>query len=365
MRIMFVAPFGMGRKTTVWARTLPLAAALADLSHSVRILVPPWDSPEEAGTVMHDRQVAIHQVDIQGGLLPIVARMLWEIQKFRPDILHFVKPRAFSGICQWLTFQSRLFALLPPALILLDTDDWEQAWTPQLQAEPWVAHFLAWQEEWGLRHCDGVTAASQWLWRRAEAYAPALPRLYLPNGTAATVTAASSPAADTGPTVLWFTRFAEVEPAWMVAFWSALQAQVPGCRLLVAGAPVEPGLEQAFQQALAMQPRGQTHIDWLGYVEPETLPSLYARSRCAIVPARESAANLAKCSVRMLDLIAHGVPCVASRVGEQARFAHAPLVTMLEVTAACETFAAAVADRLQQPPSCPSAGRSSARSRLV
>lgn len=348
MRIMFVAPFGMGRKTTVWARTLPLAMALADLSHEVRILVPPWDSPAEAGTILHDRQVAIHRVDIQGGLMPIVARMLWEIRKFRPDILHFVKPRAFSGICQWLAFQSRMWALRRPALILLDTDDWEQAWTPQLKTWPWIAWFLAWQEEWGLRHCDGVTAASQWLWRRAGIYAPALPRLYLPNGTLAGATPRRRPRGDV-PTVLWFTRFVEVDPAWMAAFWSEMRVQVPDCRLLVAGTPVEPGLDKAFRQALAVQSQDLNGIEWLGYVEPETLPDLYAHSHCAIVPARESAANLAKCSVRMLGLIANGLPCVASQVGEQIRFADSPLVTLLEATASSQKFAAAVADKLRQP----------------
>ncbi len=42
--------------------------------------------------------------------------------------------------------------------------------------------FLDWQEEWGIRHADGITAASRWLVERAKAYAPETPILYLPNG---------------------------------------------------------------------------------------------------------------------------------------------------------------------------------------
>ena len=34
-RIAFVAPFGLGQKTTVWARTLPLARYLAAQGHTV------------------------------------------------------------------------------------------------------------------------------------------------------------------------------------------------------------------------------------------------------------------------------------------------------------------------------------------
>ncbi len=348
MRIMFVAPFGMGRKTTVWARTLPLAAELAALGHTVRILVPPWDSPEEACTVLHHRRVTIQRVTVRGGLVLIVARMLWAIRAFQPEVLHFVKPRAYSGICQWLVHQSRILSQMSSSLLLLDADDWEQAWNHQLATRPWVSWFLAWQEEWGLRHAQGVTVASQWLGRRVRAYAPELPCLYLPNG--ATLPSAIPTGPRQGPpTVLWFTRFVEIDPAWMTKFWSELQAQVPECQLLVAGAPVESGLEKAFQEALMPQTQERAHVEWLGYVEPATLPDLYDRAHCAIVPARESAANLAKCSMRMLDVIANGMPCVASRVGEQARFGDLSQVTLLDATVTSSMFVAAVVARLHHP----------------
>ena len=66
--------------------------------------------------------------------------------------------------------------------ILLDIDDWEQAWGPINGYPATTARFLAWQEEWGIRHADGITAASRWLVERAKAYTPETPVLYLPNG---------------------------------------------------------------------------------------------------------------------------------------------------------------------------------------
>ncbi len=345
---MFVAPFGMSQKTTVWARILPLAAELAAMKHVVSILVPPWDSPQESDTVLQYQRVGIHRVDIRGGLVPIVSRMMWEIQKFGPDILHFAKPRAYSGICQWLAYQGRHFSIAKPALILLDADDWEQAWNPQLKTWPWVEFFLAWQEEWGLRHSHGVTVASQWLWRRVDAYVPSLSKLYLPNGIPQKYELAGS-RKQGPPTVLWFTRFVEIEPSWIADFWSVLQVQIPNCRLIVAGSPVEPGLERPFQEALSANPSGNSRIDWLGYIDPRGLPELYARSHCAVFPVRESAANLAKCSVKLIDIVANGVPCVASQVGEQARFAPLPQVTMLDAKATSGEFVSAVANRLGNP----------------
>src|SRR5438105_4606679 len=43
MRIAFIAPFGLQPKGTVSARMLPLAHALAQRGHQVRIIIPPWD----------------------------------------------------------------------------------------------------------------------------------------------------------------------------------------------------------------------------------------------------------------------------------------------------------------------------------
>lgn len=342
MRIVFVAPFGMGQKTTVWARILPLATQLVLDVHKVQLVVPPWDCPEEGGTVLHHQGVPIHRVSIRGGLGPTLLRMQRHIQAFRADVIHIVKPRAHAGLCQFLAVWQRRLTLGTRPLLLLDADDWEQAWTPQLRAGPVPARFLAWQEEWGLRHCDGVTVASQWLWRRVQAYAPRVPRLYLPNGSDPQEQgrASVSPAR---PVILWITRFVETTPAWMADFWTALRKGLPGCRLWVVGAPIQTGLDLAFRNALQADTQGALDIEWMGYVERDRLKDLYARASCTIAPARESAANLAKCSVRMLDSVHFGLHCIASRVGEQTRFGQLPHVSLVSSTATAAEFAAAVA----------------------
>lgn len=346
MRIAFACPFGLGMMATVWARILPLAAQLAGRGHRVRVVVPPWDTPAEAGSLLLYRNVEVYRVDTDGGVLPTTIRMQWRLQEFQPDIVHVVKPRAYAGISQFLTWLQRSLIRRRRPLLVLDLDDWEQAWTPGLAANPFLARFLAWQEEWGLRHCDGLSVASQWLWRRASHIVPALPRLYLPNGIeGALQTGHALPAASAS--ILWVTRFVEVDPAWISRFWARLRALMPQCHLTIAGSSVEPGLDIAFEAALSTSGQGEAGVEFLGHVAYGELQELYARSGCVIAPAREEAASLAKCSVKLLDSIRHGIRCIASAVGEQARFQGLPSAVFLGPEATPEKFAETVALTLQ------------------
>ena len=49
MEILFIGPFGLSPKHTVSGRALPLAQALVRQGHRVRLLIPPWDRPEDSG----------------------------------------------------------------------------------------------------------------------------------------------------------------------------------------------------------------------------------------------------------------------------------------------------------------------------
>ena len=184
MKIAFVAPFGLGQKTTVWARTLPLAKYLVAHGHEATILIPPWDTPADSGRSWVDGGVQMINVSIRGGLPATHYRLLAQVDRLAPDIIHIVKPRAYAGLVQWWHWQQRRLqrSNRTRPVIILDVDDWEQSWAA-VNGYPWpLARFLAWQEEWGIRHADGVTAASRWLVERVNAYVPATPRLYLPNG---------------------------------------------------------------------------------------------------------------------------------------------------------------------------------------
>ena len=106
-RVVFVAPFGLGQKTTVWARTLPMAQHLVRNGACVSILVPPWDTPGDAGIAYTCEGVQIENTQLRGGLMAVLRCLLRRVKELAPDILHVVKPIAYSGLVQWWLWQER------------------------------------------------------------------------------------------------------------------------------------------------------------------------------------------------------------------------------------------------------------------
>jgi glycosyltransferase involved in cell wall biosynthesis len=336
--VCFVAPFGLGQKTTVWARTLPLAKQLVTRGWRVAILIPPWDTPGDAGRSWTDAGVDIVNVAIQGGIPTTTRRLLRELDARRPDLVHIVKPRAHAGLVQWWLTNRHVSG--KPSLVL-DIDDWEQAWAPINRYPLPVARFLAWQEEWGIRHAGAVTAASRWLEGRAREYAPSAPVLYLPNGI--DVREGSSTGWQPNPegAVLFFTRFVEIAPEWLAEFCVSLYAIRPQTQIAIAGTPVQPGLDEPFRRHIAATPAVES-VKWLGFVPPADLPRLYASTGCAIFPAANVPLQQAKCSVRLATTLLQGVPVVASAVGEQAAYGADGAARLIASDAQPAEFAAAV-----------------------
>ena len=358
LRIVYVAPFGLRQKTTVWARTVPLARELSARGHVASIVVPPWDSPADAGVISVRDGVRIEHVAMGGGIPGVVMRMMRVIAAAEPDIVHIVKPRAYAGIVQWLLWQKRLTGRTGPAIVL-DVDDWEKPWAAIIRYPPYQAKFLAWQEDWGYRHADGISAASRWLVTRAGTMSPQTPCLYLPNGID------GNPVDGTGadgahaephayalrrpPRLLLLSRFVEVEPAWLGAMWHALRQQVPDAALFVAGRALHGGGELPYLRALmATSHEGSAiNVVWLGYVNPSDLPALYDSVDCALFPSDDTEILRAKCSVRMATALQWGVPTVASAVGEQAAYGGDGAACLVPANAAPSEFAAVAAKMLR------------------
>jgi len=346
-RIAFVAPFGLGEKTTVWARILPLARQLVAQGDLVTILIPPWDTPSDQGLVWQEAGVTIVNVRLAGGLPCILGRILLCLHRFAPDVVHIVKPRAHAGLIQWILWWRRKLFGKSPA-IFLDIDDWEQAWAAINHYPPLVARFLAWQEEWGIRHADGITAASHWLMARAHQYTPSTPRLYLPNGITPPVDAPSTPNSVTKQ-ILFYCRYVEVSPVWLADFWCALHLSVPDATLILFGDALEPKRPAAFQAAMqARSPAAAARVRWQPYAA-ELVDQLYRESGCAIFPAAKTPLHEAKCSVRLATTLLRGVPVVASAVGEQQFYGAEGAAALVAADATAEEFAAAVAQVLTDP----------------
>ncbi len=226
---------------------------------------------------------------------------------------------------------------------MLDVDDWEQAWSPINRYGWLVARFLAWQEAWGIAHADAITAASRWLESHAQSVTTA-PILYLPNGVAPLTSPVHRAPAST-PTILFFSRFVEVTPQWLAEFQRELHRLAPTAELVIAGAPVQPHLAEAWHAALA----GLPQVRWTGYVQPGEITDLYAQASCAIFPATPIPLHQAKCSVRLATTLLHGVPVVASAVGEQVHYGTAGDATLVPADATPSCFAQTVVAAITTP----------------
>ena len=176
-----VGPFGFHPNKTMRSRAFQLARALVGLGHTVRIVMPPWQTPEEANREWVEDGVSIRNVALGGGVPGITIRLVRDVLDWKPDVVHCFKPKAYSGLVAWWLwrFYREQFRLV------MDSDDWEGAggWNEIAPYSPLQKRFFAWQERWGMAHCHALTVASRALESLAWGEGIAIERVhYLPNG---------------------------------------------------------------------------------------------------------------------------------------------------------------------------------------
>lgn len=390
-RVIFIAPFGLGQKTTVWARILPLAHYLQRHGITADLIIPPWDTPAHSGLTWADGGVKLDNVRLKGGPAPILARMLRRVQRANPQIVHIVKPVAYAGAVQSTLWTLRKLGRFS-AKIVLDIDDWEQGWAVLNQRPGWMQRLITMQENWGMTHADGITAASRWLETHAQTTGKhQRPICYLPNGvdvkafrTASafqstspaepdaplpqTASAAANGPGGTPQRVLYFTRFMEIAPAWLADFCAELFAQNTTATLTVAGSGIRPQIEADFKTVFMAQAQqlgiDLQRIEWTGHVARSALDALYANHQCALFPAQELPIQQAKCSVRLINTLLQGVPVVASAVGEQIAYGQAGDASLLPADAPPQAYAAEV-NRILADPTAARARQQAAHPQLL
>jgi glycosyltransferase involved in cell wall biosynthesis len=134
--------------------------------------------------------------------------------------------------------------------------------------------------------------------------------------------------------------------------------------LIVAGSALQPGREQVFQERMRyLNPTCANQVGWLGYVSQDQQTTIFRTVDCAIFPAMNVPLLQAKCSVKLATTLLHGVPVVASAVGEQAAYGAEGAACLVDPAATPAEFAGAVASLLRQP-ACQQAMIDAARRRL-
>ncbi|MFN2270808.1 MAG: glycosyltransferase family 4 protein [Anaerolineae bacterium] len=361
-------------------RALPMAKALTARGHHVTLLLPPWQNPEDAGKSWEEDGVTVENIDLPPRI-PILFHLLTALRlvrralALRPDVVHLFKPKAYSGLAHWL------LAKLPhkPRLVV-DTDDWEGpgGWNEIGSYTPAQRRFFAWQEHWGLAHADAVTVASRALESLIWAMGVGPERVfYVPNGVCCPEPGIKDERVETGdwPTILLYTRFFEFPVSRVIEVLYRVRERVPEARLFVVGKGLFGEEEELFRLAtesnliiqrdpvLIKDPASLTTPDvvYFGWVRVQTLPAFFAVATLAIYPFDDTLVNRCKCPVKLLDLLAAGVPVVAEAVGQNREIIRHGETGWLVEPGDVEAFAETVAQLLEDAPLREKLGQAAAR----
>lgn len=363
MRVAMIGPFGLRPKGTMAVRALPLARALVKRGHAVTMILPSWDYPDDANRSFDDGGVLIENIALPRSIpllfhLNTTRRLVKRALAFHPDVVHCFKPKSYSGLSAWWLWQMKRVGLIKARLIV-DTDDWEGAggWNDFSRQSSVISgqysgaqrKMFAWQENWGLRHNDGVTVASRALQSIVWSLGVKRARVaYAPNGVQpSAVSGQWSVVSDqrAAMTILLYTRFFEFKVERVIEVLRRVLEQVPEAKLLVVGKGFFNEENELLRQAEAIGLRDR--IEYAGWVDADRLPELFGRSSVAIYPLNDTLINRTKCSVKLIDLLAAGVPVVADAVGQNVEYITHNETGVIVPSGDVEAMANAVIDLLR------------------
>ena len=362
MNIVFVGPFGLQPKGTMSVRALPLARALVKRGHRVTVLIPPWDDPNRAGQRWEDGGVDVINVPLPPGL-PLIFEIRLTLTLVRyavtlnPDVIHFFKPKAYAGLSHWLCRRLRRWGQLSARLVL-DSDDWEQAWNDKLPYPGWQKYLFTRQEQWGLRHADAVTVASREL-EKLVGQRRSGRIFYVPNGVILEGRINNSSAALTpqtvrakwqlgqSPTVLLYSRFLEFRLERIVNLVRQAAVSMPEARWLIIGQGLN-GEDDRLRQQLAQADLTE-YVRFTGWLPVDQLAAHFQAANVAVFPYDDTVINRTKCSVKLIDLLLARLPVVADAVGQNREYIQAGMSGVLVPAEDDAAFAGALVDLLGDP----------------
>ena len=320
MRIAMVGPFGFHPNKTMRSRALPLARILVERGHNVKMFMPPWQEPTKSNSTWQEDGVGIRYTPLRGGAPGTALSLTREVAAWSPEVLHCFKPKAYSGLVAWWFwyFHRRRVRLVT------DTDDWEGAggWNDIAPYSSWHKRVFAWQEKWGMGHCQALTVASRALQTLAWSHGiPPEDVYYLPNGPGI---GAGAPlrgqkrtelGLDGRPTILLYSRLFEFNIGRLVEILRQVLPVVPEAAVLTVGAGLfEDDTDQLWRDlsSVGLQDRFVN----AGWVEEELLPDLLAAADVGLYLMDDTLLNRSKCPVKLADMLSVGLPLVAEAVGQ-------------------------------------------------
>jgi glycosyltransferase involved in cell wall biosynthesis len=281
----------------------------------------------------------------------ITYRLVRRVLALRPDAIHCFKPKAYAGLAAWTLWWLQRLGLAGARLVV-DSDDWEGfgGWN-ELEPYSWAQkQFFAWQERWGLRHNDALTVASRTL--QSIAWSLRVPPelvWYVPNGIGRLQIVDGQPRTvhREGKTVLLYTRFFEFGLERVVSAFRQVREMRPVVRFLIVGQGLF-GEETRFLELCHAAGLAEA-VEYVGWNGVRSLPGHFERTDVAVYPFDDTLVNRTKCAVKLLELMAAGVPVVAEAVGQNTATIEHGVSGLLVPPGDGAAFAAAVVRLLDDP----------------
>lgn len=351
MRIAMVGPFGFHPNKTMRSRAFQLAKPLVRRGHEVNIIMPPWQTPAEAGREWVEDGVNICYIPLKGGPAGITRRLLQQTTNWKPDIVHAFKPKAYSGLVAWWLwqFKGRQVGLVT------DSDDWEGSggWNDRAPYSTVQKRFFSWQERWGLRHNHALTVASRTLESLSWAVG-ADPKqvFYIPNGpgigdaTGETDLIREQLGLADRPLILLYSRLFEFEIQRLFSILKQVQMTIPDLAILGIGTGLHQDETDEFRRQLKHYDLSQAYVD-VGWLEEKVLPDYLATADVGLYLMEDTLLNRAKCPVKLADMLWVGLPVVAEAVGQVPEYVRPGLSGMLRQPGDNDGLAADLVEVLQ------------------
>lgn len=372
MKIVYLAPFAFTPKATVSARMLPMATALVRRGHRVTILMPPYDNPTDSGKVWEHEGVRLENMsgirDRGSGVrlyLNLARQLVHRTRELNPDVIHVFKPIGVSALAMW-------FLNLQPVTgnqqLILDNDDWEGpgGWLDVNPYSPAQRMFFRWQERWALRAAPQVTCASEVLVERTRRFRAHSRRNtndihLLPNGPDGAMRAQVARAGmkrdalraefgwGDGPIVI-YTGTVPLNHDLDIVVKSLIG--VPARWVIIATGDGIPSLKQTIAQAGIGD-----RVEWHDFMPHERLIEYLVAADVAVYPYRDTNINRAKCSGKVMDYMACGLPTVVSNVGMNRVYLEDDVTGLLTPPGDAKAFGAALRRLIESRPLASQLGR--------
>lgn len=323
--VMMLGTFGLRPKATLRSRALAIAQSLSS-EWSFRLTTTPWDHPADRGRRWSEAGIpVVNTRQSHPWLFPFsTVEMVRETRASGATLVHLFKPKGFGDVAARHLSRSRP--------VVVDMDDWEGdgGWNETGKYGRFQRRLFDWQERTWPRKAAAITVASRALEHRALQLGAASDAIfYVPNGlTRERYDDLSSRQPDRHrerarlnlgdrPTVLLYTRFVEFDPSLIVQVMERILVDVPAAVLLIVGASADGEAEQSIR-SWANGRDESTVVKFAGWSSPEKIPGLLATADVALHPFSDNLLNRSKCSVKLLELMAAGLPIVTNDVGENA-----------------------------------------------